>query len=256
MSLTNFTRLTALIGLFAIAAAIGWFYGPAIGRYIVEAQFSTTVDADIDKRSIVYRLDEGKPLVFVFSQPVDVIRVLPQAAVAETMRDKTEGFVYSIEVRLFGSAGAEVARHNLSLHADAPDQVFASGENWRFFRNRPEIVAGMDDVIVQAPSPVVRSEWRLLDADPGVEAVDIRVSERRPLQRSQALAAFRRRSDAEKLELSRGNVFPPDMMTDGEMANTAANMWRPVGPSGVAGRDYSAIVLYEGTRREDMRGQQ
>jgi len=256
MSLTMLTRLAVLFGLFAIAGAIGWFYGPAIGRYIVEAQFSTTVDADIDKRSIVYRLDEDKPLVFVFSQPVELIRVLPQSAVSEELRNKEEGFVYSIQVRLFDGAGEEVARHDLSLHSDAPDRVFATGENWRFFRNRPEIVAGMDDVIVQAPAPVVRSEWRLLDADPGVESVDIRVSERRPLQPSQALSAFRRRSEDEQLDLSRGNVFPPDMMTDEEMANTAANMWRPVGPAGVAGRDYQAIVLYEGTRREDLRGRQ
>ncbi|WP_284123878.1 hypothetical protein [Parerythrobacter aestuarii] len=249
MSLRFLARLTAFGVLLAVAAALGWRYGGPVGRYIAEAQSSTTVDADIDNRALVYRLDRERPLVFVFSQPVERVRLLSQSAVLAEERARPEGFVYAVEARLFDSSGAEVANHLLYLHSDAPDRVFASGESWRFFRNRPEVVAGMDDVVIRAPSPVVRSEWRLVEADPAIEAVDIRVYERRPLLASQALSNFRRRSDNEKLAMTLGNAFPPDMLTEDEMSNIAINLWRPLGPSGIAGRDYQALVLYEGTRR-------
>ena len=256
MSLSFLIRLMMFLVLVAIFSTVGWHYGPAIGRYLSEAQFSTTVDADIDKRSLVYRLQTDRPLVFVFSQPVDLVRLLTQSAVAPDLGDRKEGFVYAIEARLFDATGAEIAKHTLHLHSDAPDIVYASGETWRFFRNRTELVAGMDDVVIEAPRPATRSEWRLIEADDGVEAVDIRVYERRPLLASQALAAFRRRSKDEQLDLAQGNAFPPALMTQEEMASSTANMWRPLGPTGIAGRDYQALVLYEGTRRENFRAKQ
>lgn len=249
MSLSFLARSAVVLALLVAAALVGVIYGPAMARYIVAAQSSTTVDADIDGRAIVYRLEQGKALTFVFSQPVEEVRLLAQTAVRAQDRADPAGFVYTLELRLFASSGEEVLREQFSLHSDAPDTVYATGENWRFFRNRPEMVAGMDDVVVLAPSPVVRAEWRLIAADPKILAVDIRTYERQPLLASQAITAFHRRSAEEQAKLAEANAFPPDMLTNDEIANITANMWRPLGPVGVAGRDYRPMVLYEGTRR-------
>lgn len=249
MSLSTLMRLGLVLLLLAAAAGVGLVYGPAIARYVADAQNSTTVDADIDGRAIVYRLEQGQPVTFVFSQPVDQVRLLAQTAVDRKDRADPAGFVYALEVRLFSGDGEEVSRQRFDLHSDAPDTVYATGENWRFFRNRPEMVAGMDDVVVAAPSPVVRAEWRLVEADPKILAVDIRVYERQPLLASQAITSFHRRSAEEQAKLAEANAFPPDMLTNEEIANITANMWRPLGPVGIAGRDYRPMVLYEGTRR-------
>jgi hypothetical protein len=255
MSLSFLLRLCGALLLLALAAGIGLFYGPAMWRYIADARFSTTVDADIDSRAIVYRLERDRPVTFVFSQPVDQVRLLAQTAVPPTSRADPAGFVYALEVRLFANTGEEVLRQQFSLHSDAPDTVYATGENWRFFRNRPEMVAGMDDVVIAAPSPVVRSEWRLVSADPKILAVDIRVYERQPLLAANAITSFHRRSTEEQGKLAEANAFPPDMLTSDEIANITSNMWRPLGPVGIAGRDYRPMVLYEGTRRP-RRGEQ
>lgn len=249
MSLNALFRSALVLVLLGIAALVGLLYGPAIARYVADAQNSTTVDADIDSRAIVYRLEHGKPITFVFSQPVDQVRLLAQTSVDRASRADPTGFVYVLEVRLFAGTGEEVSRQQFSLHSDAPDTVYATGENWRFFRNRPEMVAGMDDVVVAAPSPVVRAEWRLVEADPKILAVDIRVYERQPLLASNAITSFHRRSSEEQAKLAEANAFPPDMLTNEEIANITSNMWRPLGPVGIAGRDYRPMVLYEGTRR-------
>ncbi|WP_435419139.1 hypothetical protein WAB17_06175 [Parerythrobacter aurantius] len=249
MSLATLVRTGLAAVLLLAAAAVGLVSGPAIRGYLAEAQFSTTVDADIDSRSLVYRLDKTRPLTFFFTQPVERVRMLSLAAVAPRWRNAPDGFAYAIELRLFDGAGQEALRQKFDLHSDAPDLVYATGENWRFFRNRPELVAGLDDVVIAPPRPVVRSEWRLVGADPRINSVDIRVYERQPLLASQAATSFRRRSDEERVRMAAANAFPSDMLTAGEIANLSTNMWRPLGPAGVAGRDYRALVLYEGTRR-------
>lgn len=249
MSLRSLVRLTLVLLAFVFVALGGWRFGPALARFLADAQVSTTLDADIDGRALVYRLQRDTPLEFINTQPADLVRILVQAAVKPEERDRVDGFVYTIEGKLYGVDGEHLATHVVSLHADSPDLVFSSGESWRFFRNRPEVAAGMDDVVFEGSAPIGRSEWRLLDADPAILAVDIRVSERRPLTPSEALSNFRRRSREEQADLALGNAFPPDMMTAREKANAAANMWRPLGPIGIAGRDYEALVLYEGTRR-------
>lgn len=249
MSLSFLTRQIVFLAALTLVAVGGWQFGPTLASYLAEAQSSTTLDADIDDRSIVYRMRSDRPLEFASSQPIDVVRGLVQASVARDQRARVEGFVYSIEVTLFGIDGALLDQHVVALHSDAPDFVFATGETWRFFRDRPELAAGMDEIVVEASAPIGRSQWRLVDADPAVRAVDIRVYERRPLLASQALTNFHRRSAEEQEMLALGNAFPPDMMTGEEMAYAAINMWRPLGPAGIAGRDYEALVLYEGTRR-------
>lgn len=249
MSLSLLARLIGTAVLLAGAVALGLFYGPTIWRHVADAGFSTAVDADIDSRAIVYRLAPAQPVTFVFTQPVDRVRLLSQTAVARASRADPAGFLYTLEVRLFSSTGAEVLRQELVLHSDAPDTVYATGENWRFFRDRPEMVAGMDDVVIAAPRPVVRSEWRLVSAEPEILAVDIRVYERQPLLAANATTSFLRRSREEQLELAEANAFPPEMLTEGEIASITANMWRPLGPIGIAGEDYRPMVLYEGSRR-------
>ena len=84
MSLSFLTRLIVFLVTLATVAIGGWQVGPTLASYLKEAQSSTTLDADIDDRAIVYRLRSDRPLEFASSQPIDVVRGLVQAPCSES----------------------------------------------------------------------------------------------------------------------------------------------------------------------------
>ncbi|WP_427969094.1 hypothetical protein [Altererythrobacter sp.] len=245
MSLTFLGRFIGFLMLAAIAALTGREYGLPIANYIAGARNSTAQDARFATRALVYRLPEQSPLSFTFSQPLTLFKLLIQPAVNADDHGRASGFVYGVKIHMYDATGAEVGAQEVYLHADSPDEVFASGEKWRFFRDRPEMVAGQDEILVESELPFVQADIEVLDEDQGVLGVDLRAYEQRPFLGSQAISAFLRRSKAEKRSLAAANAFPSDMLTQDEMTFLAANHWRPVGPTGIEGRDYQAFVLYE-----------
>ena len=195
----------------------------------------------------MYRLDSNRPTSFSFSQPVDLFKLIVHPTVAEIDRARAAGFIYGFEVRLFDSEGAEIERREIFFHAHPPDTVFSSGLRWRFFRNRPELVAGQDSIEIASDVRVADIEMSALESDDAVIGIDVRLYERRPFLGQQAIASFRRQSEMAQDALAGANAFPPDMLTAEEMNNLGLNQWRPVGPVGIAGRDYLSLVVYEAT---------
>lgn len=246
MSLTFLTRLLLFLALVTPAAILGGQYGPSIGSYLSQARISTAQDTRFASRAIVYRLERERPIAFAFSQSADLFKLIVHPTVSEADRAYAPGYVYGFRIHLFDGDGAEVGQRDIYFHADSPDTVFASGLRWRFFRNRPELVAGQDSIEIATEERIARVELRALDSDPAVTGIDIRLYERRPFLGQQALASFRRLSEEEQAALAGANAFPPDMLTAEEMNNIGLNQWRPVGPVGIAGRDYISLVVYEG----------
>jgi hypothetical protein len=93
--------------------------------------------------------------------------------------------------------------------------------------------------------PFSRVEVTLQDSDQMVVGVDTRVYERRPVSAGDGRAVFLRRSKEERAALTAFSPFPPEMLSASEIANLASNLWRPLGPIGIEGRDYDALVIYE-----------
>lgn len=249
MSLTFLGRAIAFL-LFALCAAWGGqSFGPPLAQYLAEARSTTMVEDRISDRALVYRLPQDRPLSFAFSQPVSRVKLLVQPAVAATDRAREAGFVYGLRMRLFDGDGAEIAVNETFLQADGPDAVFASGQTWRFFRNRPEMVGEQDHLVIESPLPASRIEVEQVDPDPAILGVDVRLYEQRPFLSAQPLATFRRMSERDRRELSAPNAFPEELLSRAEMEYIAINHWRPIGPQGIEGRDYDALVLYESSRR-------
>ena len=248
MSLTFLFRMLAFLFLITPAAMLGTRYGPELADYLAGARGSTIGDTRIASRSIVYRIDGHGPVDFTFSQPVDLVKVIAQPSVRPEMHDVAGGVVYGFRVDLLDTEGQVIKQHDIYLHADSPDETYASGTRWRFFRNRPELIAAQDEVLVASDPRAASARFSALPSDDGVVGVDLRVYEQRPFLGQQAIDAFRRRSAAEQADLAAANAFPPDMLTVEEMNHIGRNQWRPVGPTGIAGRDYLALVLYEGSK--------
>ena len=179
------------------------------------------------------------------------MKLIVQPAVRPELRDHAPGFVYGLKLRMFDAGGDVIEERQLHFHAGAPQSVYASGEKWRFFRGRQEMVAGQDEAVLALDVPASRIEVSLIDADPGVIGADVRVYEQQDALGDSDLTSFRRRSDSEQAALADANAFPDNMLTDAEMTFLARNQWRPVGPVGINGRDYEAIVLYEASIAPD-----
>lgn len=248
MSLTFVTRLLLFLLLATPAAIAGGHYGPQLADYLSQARVSTAQEARFESRAIVYRLERDRATTFAFSQPVQLFKLIVHPTVGEVDRARTEGFVYGFSVRLIGGDGAQLAQHDIHFHAKSPDEVFASGTRWRFFRNRSELIAAQDSIEIASDRRIARIELAALPSDRGVNGIDVRVYERRPILGQQAIANFRRLSKEEQQALAGANAFPSDMLTSDEMNNIALNQWRPVGPVGIAGSDYVLHVVYEGLR--------
>ncbi len=248
MSLTFFFRTLFFLIVAAASVQATWLYSPALLQYLVEARSSTMELAKFDSRSLVYRMDMNRPISFTYSHPVKLTKIIVQPSVREDLRGLEEGFVYGLRIRLFDAEGEMVDQHDKYLFSRSPNEVFASGDVWRFFRDRPEVVAGQDELLIESDPRAAAIEFSVIEAQEGIEGVELRVYEHRPFQESQTRSTFNRRSNAEQRALAQANAFPPDLLADQEIANLTRNMWRPVGPNGIEGRDYTALVLYEGTR--------
>lgn len=245
MSLSSIAK-ALLLAVLATFSVIAWSkYAPSVAGYLSDARDVTARDARISKRFIAYRILPDRPLAFAFSQPVTIAKILVHPSVNAEARDQKKGFIYGLRMRWIGSEGEELASHDAFLQADAPAKLFKSGEKWRFFRTRPEFVAGQDHLLVESPVPAMRLEIEILEKPDGVVGIDARVYEQRAFLGSQSLTSFQRLSNDSRDLLSEPNAFPVNMLSDDERLELGRNHWRAVGPLGLNGRDYTMLVLYE-----------
>ena len=255
MSLSFLAKSFVFILLACASGLAGREYAVPLATYLTDVRDITARDARISKRSIAYRIPSNGSLKFAFSQPATTAKLLVHPAVTQDVRAKKEGFVFGIRIRWIGANGEELSSHDAYLQADSPDIVFTSGEVWRFFRTRPELVAGQDQLLVESPSPASQLHIETFDVADGIVGVDVRVFEQRTYIGSQSLPAYRRLSEETQARLAAANAFPADMLMPEEQARLGENHWRPVGPLGLDGRDFTMLVLYEALREDVLADQ-
>ncbi|WP_379551524.1 hypothetical protein [Qipengyuania sp. DGS5-3] len=248
MTLSMLAKSLVFAVLLASSALVGREYAAPLATYITDVQAFSARDARISKRSIAYRVPGEDTISFTFSQPTLLTKVLVHPSVKPEVRALKEGFVYGLRVRMLGASGEELASYDIFLQADSPDEVFTSGQRWRFFRTRPELVGEQDHLLIESPSPATQMEISTIETAPGIIGVDLRVFEQLPFIGSQSIAAFRRLSEPSRVLLTEPNAFPADMLSREEILFLGRNQWRSVGANGLDGRDYESLVLYEASR--------
>lgn len=244
MSLTFFGRGIVFAILAACAAYGGWAWAVPLARYLVAAQDSTQMDLRIAGRTLAYRLEQDKPMTFVLSQPADEVKLLAHAAVTDPSR-ATEGAFYTLRVALFDAQGAQIAEYQRTLLSGRDDGYLPDGRGRRFYRAGEQEIWGQDQLVIQDDKAFTRVEVTLEDAESMVGGVDARLYEQRPVSAGDGRAVFLRRSREERAALTAFSPFPPEMLSGSEIAHLAGNLWRPLGPIGIEGRDYDALVIYE-----------
>lgn len=248
----------SLVGRIAAAAALvgglglaGNQLGWSIERVRRGAADQRAASTTISRRLIVYRLDSARQTTFQFTQPVRQARIITHPVLAPGSTGHGEGYVYAIRLQLLDGSGQVVAQREIHSRAALLRRDGRRRGPYRFYRGSTEQVATSDEVRIAATRPF--SAIRLTSADraPDLVAIDVRVSERRPVLTSTAASAFLRYSADDKARLASPNAFPPELLTAAERANIAINQWRPVGPTGIDGREYQMLVLYEAEGEPD-----
>ena len=247
MSLTFVGRSTVFAILAALAAYGGWVWAAPLARYLVSAQDSTQMDLRIAGRALAYRLEQNRPMTFVLSQPAERIKVLAHAAVISSAADVVDA-TYTLRLALFDVNGAQIAKYRRSFMSGRGSGLLSDGRARRFYRSGEADIWGQDQLVIRSDVPFSRVDITLEDSDPIVKGVDARVYERRPLSAGDGRAVFLRRSEEERAAMTAFSPFPPEMLSASEIVQLASNLWRPVGPVGIEGRDYNALVIYEADR--------
>jgi hypothetical protein len=230
-----------LAGLGMAGSQLGW----SLDRLGRTAAGQGKAGATISRRLIVYRLDSVRQTTFRFTQLVNQTRVITHPILAAGTADKGESHDYAIRAELLDGQGRVIEMRVIHSHTALLRPDGSRRGPYRFYRGSTEVVSLSDEVRIASARPFAAIRLTAAERAPDLIAIDVRVSERRPLLTSTAATAFRRYSPDDKARLSSPNAFPPELLTAAEQSNIAINQWRPVGPTGIDGRDYRMRVLYE-----------
>lgn len=245
LSLNALGRGLLVMALAGLAALLAWRLAPQVLALVSRDGASGPGRQPIARRLITYRLDPLRPTVFRFSQPLAELRMITQPVLSPAAVQPGKHWIYGVRVDLLDASGSMI--ETVTIHARStilePDGARRGPE--RYYRGATDLVASGDEFHVGGSRPVAAIRVLAGKADPGVVAIDLRVSEQRPLIDSAAESAFARASPVERERLAAANAFPPELLTRAERMAIARNQWRPVGPVGIEGRDYVSQVLYE-----------
>ncbi|MEM7234276.1 MAG: hypothetical protein AAF517_19010, partial [Planctomycetota bacterium] len=89
---------------------------------------------------------------------------------------------------------------------------------------------------------------KLSGADPGVRDVLCRIYYEQPLSKAARDFEWERLGRSKRERLSRGNVYPPDLLRDEEKLLYSRRRWVAIAPRGVVGKHYRVRTLYRRPR--------
>ena len=86
--------------------------------------------------------------------------------------------------------------------------------------------------------------FRLLSKDESIADVGLRLYIYLEHKKEQPGFLWRRLSDKQKTRLTKGNVYPHELLAEEEKRNLIQRTWIPLGPLGAEGKDYQSRKLY------------
>lgn len=86
--------------------------------------------------------------------------------------------------------------------------------------------------------------FRLVSKDEPVSDVGLRLYIYFEHEKEQPGFLWRRLSDKQKMRLTKGNVYPHELLAEEEKRNLIQKTWIPLGPLGADGKDYQTMKLY------------
>ncbi len=205
--------------------------------------------------SLSYLLQRDQWTEFLVPVSSNRLKILTNSILPSEMMNATEDtvFQYAIDYKLLDAANNKVLRDGryhfiskVSLHKSIDDnkQKLKS-----FFSDNNVIPADgrMMFLDLEEFSPLTKNVViRLREASKDLYSKGIisRVYSRleNPLKKQQVL--WKRLSNTQKKNLSKGNLYPYDLLNKTEIENIVKQQWQPMGPSGIPNRDFNIRRLY------------
>jgi hypothetical protein len=160
-----------------------------------------------------------------------------------------EEWPYALEYRVLGEDGAELSR-GLYHHRSA--QVFSrqpAGEEmvpaaYYLEGDRQPAEGRVLLLNLEGLAEPAQLQVRLAQGAPAVAGVALRLYHLEQEADHKLGFLWQRLSQGQRQSLARGSVYPPELLSAAEKLNLVREGWRPIGPQGVAGRDYFSRQLY------------
>lgn len=244
-------RLRATFGFVACAAALYW--GRGAWQRLAEhpAQGPAASWLGSGKAAIANVLDADRWTDFPLAGTPSGVRLVTNAGVAAAA-SSGPGTAYGYAIRYQVVGGSGEVLQDRTYHQRTRITRFKDPEGVRgeytaaFYIGEPLVPADGRALTIDLEGLDGPSQLRvkLARRDSLVHDVVVRASHRERVPAHRLGNLWKRLSEEQKVALARGNVYSHDLLSESEVENLLRERWRPLGPSGVEGRDYVQRKLY------------
>jgi len=199
--------------------------------------------------SLSYVIPEDGWLVFPFEFRGRLLRIVTNANLPRRINPKRDrDWWYALRYQIVDGDGGVLIDRTHYLHSRV---TFYKNEQWGEFTSSfytdPEILPADSREFRINISRLRNADairFRLVEKDRDIRDVCIRVYIRYEPKKEVPGYMWRRFSEKKKERMAMGNVYPPELLTDFEKKQLLQRQWRPLGPLGAEGRDFTSRKLY------------
>lgn len=227
-------RCLLLVFLVAVAA---FFYQPLRGLFQMPPPAPALIEqlGLTARPSTVFFLPEDDWLTFPVISQAARLRILTHAAAAPgTAVDLPLRYV--LEYELLDASREPLHAASYVHETRIPQPLVADGQPVprNLYTDRDVVVAAGQSINIQLEA-LPRTAYvrlRLKPLAPPLKSVAVRVYYEERMGERKASVAWERLSQAKKVRLAQGAIYPPELLTQEERLNLLKRQWQPVGPLG------------------------
>jgi len=200
--------------------------------------------------SIAYRLEHETWLEFPIPAASEQIKIVSNASIPvnEATLPDTE-WRYALRYQVVGQQGKildeRIYHHRTHItryvHADGQGSEYRS-----YFIDTANVVADGRQMLMDISQlvDVHLLRLRLESRQPQISELVVRAYAPEKIAEHKLAASWQRMSAYKKNRLAKGNVYPVNLLSEGEKRNLLRKQWRPIGPNGLDGTHYFPKMLY------------
>ncbi|WP_043342154.1 hypothetical protein [Belnapia moabensis] len=220
-------------------------------RTWVGGDLATLTRLGTAQTTLAYVLDNERWTRFPLVGPQAAVRLVSHADVSAEWRDDAEAeFRYAYAVQVVDSLGGllrETVLHQRTGIAALRDPASGEAFTTTAYADAEEIPTTASALVLaieDLPRAAAALRLRLVSAVPDISRVAIRVYQRTPVNDRRVAVQWDRLTAEQRIRLAEGNAYPAALLTEAERTNLLRRQWKPIGPSGIAGRDYRSRSLF------------
>lgn len=193
--------------------------------------------------SLIYEVPRFQWIEFPAPGAQRVVRVIAHADVPREVDDQPDRiFQFLIRARFVDAGGVVLGERSMRFRTRiVVYRDLDTGELYRraFYSGGGPQPTSTQETRLGLPGTEVHSiQFQLVEADPDISAVQLRLYKREPPAEHRLEKAWERLSVRTRNMLASGNLYPVEFLTAREKVNLVRNRWKPAGPRGVEGEDY------------------